>query len=73
MILKKIYIFKKQILKKILHTKNHVLVQFTPKIRKFCVLRAYVKSMILKKKVFLKSTILKKKKLKSTILNKIFL
>ena len=37
-----------------LHIKNHVLVQFTPQMRKFCVLRALLKSRILKKIKFKK-------------------
>ena len=44
------------------------------RMRKLCVLRAYLKSTILKKKLILKSTFLKRKKfLKSTILKKKFL
>ena len=50
------FIFKKQISKKFLHTKNLVLTLVLPrKMRKFCVLSAYLKSTILKKKEFSKA------------------
>ena len=37
-----------------MHTKKHVLIQFTPEIVQICVSRAFLKSMILKKKKFFK-------------------
>ena len=47
--------------KTLLHTKNQVLIQFPRKKRTFCVLRAILKSTILKKKFILKSMILNEK------------
>ena len=52
---KKNIFFKKQNMKKTLHTKNHVLIQFTHKLRNFCVLGAILKSTNLKKKFFSKN------------------
>ena len=63
-------IFKKQILKKPLHTKNRFWFSLPRKMGKVCALRAILKSAILKKKFFLKSMILNVNFfLKSMILN----
>ena len=61
MILKKKLFLKSTILKKICTQKITFCLILPREMRKFCVLRAFLKSMILKKKSFLKSTILKKK------------
>ena len=61
---------KSTILKKICTQKFTFCLILPRKMRNFCVLGTYLKSTILKKKLFLKSTIFKKKTfLKSMILN----
>ncbi len=73
MILKKNIFLKSTILKNIFTQKITLCLLLPRNLRKFCVLRAFLKSTILKKKFFLKSTILKKNFFsKSTILNNFF-
>ena len=73
MILKRKLLLKSRFWKKKCTQKITFWLNLHRKMRKFCVLRAYLKSTIFKKKFFFKSMILKKNFfLKSMILNKIF-
>ena len=73
-LLKKKNILKKQILKNFLHTKNHVLIHFTPLNAQILGFACNFKKHDFEEKKFLESLILNKKLfLKSMFLNKKFL